>query len=133
MLNKIVTDLETSKKLKELGIEMETKFYWEEDLYNESVSVGCWFEMPTDSAPHYKYTACFTLEQIIELLPETYEYCGNIEYLEVNNKKIGYDAYYERGGCDEEYLGFMMLEREDYYNINLATLAAKLLIKLKQD
>ena len=81
MLEKICADIETSKKLKELGVEMKTKFWWESDNYNGSISIDCWFERPLDSS-YFKYLAAYTLEQILDILPEHLGYCHEEKYFE---------------------------------------------------
>jgi len=125
MLEKITTDLETSKKLKELGFnDSESEFvYWE-------------------GKPHYYHNlpffeidkindliTCYTLEQIINELPESYE------------DKFGYDCYftYQKANhtfyYQDEFNGPNKYEFSNFStrSDNLATTAAKLWIKLRED
>ena len=111
MLDKICTDLTTSKRLKELGIEMKTKFYWESDIYNQNYSVGCWYEKPQDNVGYFEYIPCFTLEQILEILP----------------KEIEADFDEETQTYRSIYIDFRCIKD------NLATTAARLLIKLIEE
>lgn len=122
MLSKICSSLEVSRKLKELGIEMETKFYWESDLYNQDDSVGCWFEEPQDVACYYEYTPCFTLEQVLEMLPDHI----NCHPIEMSQN----DFYYQKG-CSCDYDPTFLHSKLP--NENLVTTACRLLIKLRED
>jgi len=109
MLNKIVTDLETSKKLKELGIEMDHFVSWAKS-WHEFLTYD--FEMDiqpdiTESWPAY------TLEQILEM----FIYKGTI------------DIYRGKNG----YFGINFNNEISYYRQdgdNMTTTAAKLLIRL---
>jgi len=126
MLEKITTDLETSKKLKELGFnDSESEFvYWK-------------------GKPHYYHNlpfyeinkiddlvTCYTLEQIINELPLK---IGGYGYFSIgvrqgNSSKpwcVGYNLE------DDEYYGVFYCDNLD--GENLATTAAKLWIKLKED
>lgn len=119
MLDTICTDLETSKKLKELKINVETKFYWEEDFSNEYNSIGCWFERPQDQEPYCKFTSAYTLEQILNILPKIIKVEGGYTdlILDIDNGWIGYS--------DNIWIGFE--------HKNKATSAAILLIQLIED
>jgi hypothetical protein len=101
MLEKICTDLKTSKKLKELGFEVKTDFYW----------IPC----NKNDIPAY------TLEHIISELPRIIEVNNNIYHITISQ----YSIY---------YINRLKLEVFDQYQEdNLATAAAKLWIKLKED
>jgi hypothetical protein len=133
MLEKITTDLETSKKLKELGFndsESELGFF----LYPEFVY---WKGKPHyyHNLPFYEINkitdliSCYTLEQIINELPLK---IGGYGYFSVgvrqgNSSKpwcVGYNLE------DDEYYGVFYCDNLD--GENLATTAAKLWIKLKE-
>jgi len=119
MLEKICTDLETSKRLKELG-------------FNDSESefvILCW-----DGEPIYYYrlqltavsekrdpTPTYTLEQILSELPQIVEIHNNIYHLMISKNSI----YYFSHSKLEVFA--------NYQENNLSTAAAKLWIKLKED
>lgn len=129
MINKICTDLNTSKKLKELGIEDEAFFYW-------------WFcdfdgEYHLDSEDKYIHPRhlknkikAYTFEQILEMLPRIIIVKRQKRMLGVSKESV---YYKDRLGypvepyiCDRIFL-------KNAWNGNLATTAAKLLIKLDKD
>tara|TARA_R110000751_G_scaffold93840_2_gene183228 strand:- start:89 stop:502 length:414 start_codon:yes stop_codon:yes gene_type:complete len=135
MLDKICTDLTTSKRLKELEIEIKTKFYWESDIYNQNYSVGCWYEKPQDNVGYFEYIPCFTLEQILEILPkeieadfdeETQTYRSTYIF-KLSTAETGYFMGYVNLISDNIYIDFRCIED------NLATTAARLLIKLIEE
>ena len=131
MLEKITTDLETSKKLKELGFnDSETQFvYWK----GKPVFYDC--------LPFYEINkitdliSCYTLEQILEKLPKSFNAYGLyyslvfdyneecIEYKWVSDEPYTADKIYI---YQLKYMGLAC-------NVNWATTAAKLWIKLKED
>ncbi len=121
MLEKICTNLETSKRLKELGIEVETEFYWAETggehlQYVES-EVGMFHEAWT-------YTKAYTLEQILEMLPARLNIIEIPHDLVIDQKTtISYI-------CDD--VGHQLYSLSIGFD-NLATTAGELLIKLKED
>jgi len=117
MLKGICTDLETSKKLRELGFnDSESEFvYWE-------------------GRPHYYHNlpffeinriqdliTCYTLEQILSELPQILEVNNNIYHLMISKNSI----YYFNHSRLEILLS--------YQEKNLSTSSAKLWIKLKED
>ena len=135
MLDKICTDLTTSKRLKELEIEIKTKFYWESDIYNQNYSVGCWYEKPQDNVGYFEYIPCFTLEQILEVLPkeieadfdeETQTYRSTYIF-KLSTAETGYFMGYVNLISDNIYIDFRCIKD------NLATTAARLLIKLIEE
>ena len=128
MLNKICTDLETSKKLKELGIEMESNFYHYEYFDSDRVTIHY------DGNYDKKYDVkAYTLEQILEMLPQ---YIGD-NVLDDDKKDPCHFVmsknilYYINAGC--KYRDTMHLTTSKKTKDNLATTAARLLIKLKED
>ena len=113
---KFCTDLKTSKKLKELGFEVKTDFYWipcnKKYMLVDSKYEPIIFE---DDIPAY------TLEHIISELPRIIEVNNNIYHITISQ----YSIY---------YINRLRLEVFDQYQEdNLATAAAKLWIKLKED
>lgn len=121
MLDKICTDLETSKKLKELGFnDSESEFvYWE-------------------GKPHYYHSlpfyevdriqdliVCYSLEQIINELPISIAY-GHYQYYLTFEKCQGVFWY------EGEHNQPRKFEIATINNDNLATTAAKLWIELKE-
>jgi len=150
MLNKICTDLETSKRLEELGIEGETCFYAVTYLV-DNVPQFCEFYCYLLDGEFYNefgtratlqvngYCRAYTLEQILEMLPmgffQRFEGIGDswtvfkmitdvdnvkgFEYISIMTKIIG------------EHAKLYSYKRNT--NDNLATTAARLLIKLKED
>jgi hypothetical protein len=125
MLEKITTDLKTSKKLKELGFDSsESEFvYWEGKPYYY------------DTLPFYEINkiddliTCYTVEQIINELPEYYQSrLGYNFYL--TYEKTNHTFYYqEKSNTPNKYKNIIISAGSD----NLATTAAKLWIKLKED
>lgn len=126
MLKEICTDLQTSKKLKELNFDdSRSQFvYWK----GNSVFYDC--------LPFYEVDrlndlySCYTLEQILKELPKSFNSAGltynlNFDYIEecIEYKWIS-DEYYTE---DKIYL----YELRDIAD-NFATTAAKLWIKLKE-
>jgi hypothetical protein len=126
MLENICTDLETSKKLKELGFDdSKSEFvYWKDkpEYYH--------------NLPFYEIyriqdlITCYTLEQILKELPKSFNsgafryylnFDYNGEYIEY--KSISYEPYTE----DK----ILICELKDIAD-NFATTAAKLWIKLKE-
>lgn len=126
MLEKICTDLETSKKLKELGFnDSESEFvYWK-------------------GKPHYYHNlpfyevdkiqdliSCFTLEQIINELPKYFNFKRLCYYFSINYSDDALEYKYESDDMyqSDRTLFFTLINKN-----NLATTAAKLWIKLKED
>jgi hypothetical protein len=126
MLEKICTDLETSKRLKELGFEAETNFYWTIttiDEWNKNQWNIIYFKDRV-MAKYEPTVPAYTLEQILSELPDI------IGRLEVNNSiyylMISKNSIY--------YFSHSKLEVfANYQENNLSTAAAKLWIKLKED
>lgn len=125
MLEKITTDLETSKKLKELGFnDSESEFvYWE-------------------GKPHYYHNlpffeigkiddlvTCYTVEQIINELPKYFNFKGPCYYFSINYSESVLEYKYE---SDDMYQPNRTLLFTLINNNNLATTAAKLWIELKE-
>lgn len=117
MLEKICTDLKTSKRLKELDFDdSESEFvYWngKPEYYH--------------NLPHFEIgriedlITCYTLEQILSELPQIVEIYNNIYHLMISKNSI-------------YYFNYSMIETfADYQENNLSTAAAKLWIKLKED
>jgi hypothetical protein len=128
-LEKICCDLEQSKKLKELGIEMETRFYhcWDYNSYN----LFCGDEPVIDNGV---YTKCYTLEQIIEMLPQIIEDKVGDQIDPCHFSLSKHMLCYINHGCRPFFDGcrhYTTCPKED--DENLATTAARLLIKLKED
>lgn len=123
MLEKICTDLETSKRLKELGFEAETDFYWTIttiDEWNKNRWNIIYFKDRV-MAKYEPTVPAYTLEQIISELPRIIEINNNIYHITISQ----YSIY---------YINRLRLEVFDQYQENnLATAAAKLWIKLKED
>jgi hypothetical protein len=117
MLEKICTDLETSKRLKELGCEAETDFCWI-PCNKKYMLVDCKYEpiILKDDIPAY------TLEQILNELPRNIMISQIVYDLSIDNYDIGYHNILFK----KTYIQFSKQN-------NLATAAAKLLIKLKEN
>jgi len=116
MLEKICTDLETSKRLKELGFKAETNFYWiitAIDEWNKNQWNIIYFKD--------RVMAKYTLEQILSELPDIIEVNNSIYYLMISKNSI----YYFSHSKLEVFA--------NYQENNLSTAAAKLWIKLKED
>jgi len=134
MLNKICTDLTTSKRLKELGVEMETNFCWVKyclpsyDAPTQLEYMGPEYYSPS---PESDYTKAYVLEQILEMLPK------NIKISNYNSISLYLKLHEIKDECYIKYMNHYL--NEDMYHIkiiedeNLATTAARLLIKLIDD
>ena len=126
MLKKICTDLETSKKLKELGFDdSESEFvYWKgKPEYYHNLP---FFEINRIQ----DLITCYTLEQILKELPKSFNsgalrYNLNFDYTEecIEYKWISDEPYTE-----DKILIWELRDIAD----NFATTAAKLWIKLKE-
>ena len=126
MLKEICTDLETSKKLKELWFDCETWFVWAE-IENKWQLLFNTIELPADH-----YHKAFTLEQILEKLPKSIK-SGRLIY-DLNFDYIEECIEYKWGG-DEPYIEnkILLYEMQDIkQSQNWATIAAKLYIQLKE-
>ena len=114
MLEEICTDLETSKKLKELGIAKDSPaIYFYSDFQ-------CGFRFKANDEFVHKnllHTTfkTYTLEQILEMLPKYLGYCHEEKYFEF---------------CHPTIQNCMIFKTKDE---SLATTAARLLIKLIED
>ena len=126
MLEKIYTDLETSKRLKELGFDdSESEFvYWKgKPEYYHNLP---FFEIDRIQ----DLITCYTLEQILKELPKSFNsgalrYNLNFDYTEecIEYKWISDEPYTE-----DKILIWELRDIAD----NFATTAAKLWIKLKE-
>ena len=133
MLEKICTDLETSKRLKELGFEAETDFYWTIttiDEWNKNQWNIIYFKDRV-MAKYEPTVPAYTLEQILKELPKSFNsgalrYNLNFDYTEecIEYKWISDEPYTE-----DKILIWELRDIAD----NFATTAAKLWIKLKED
>ena len=123
MLEKICTDLETSKRLKELGFKAETNFYWiitAIDEWNKNQWNIIYFKDRV-MAKYEPTVPAYTLEQILSELPDIIEVNNSIYYLMISKNSI----YYFSHSKLEVFA--------NYQENNLSTAAAKLWIKLKED
>lgn len=147
MLNKICTNLKTSKRLKELGIEGETQFY--AVTYSVTYLVGkapqlgefyCYMldgefynEFGERVTMHVDgFCRAYSLEQIVERLPAQIKINDVKHHLVTGKYRIEYQTYCD---CDShEYCPVQYkYEFDKLKNENLATTAARLLINLKKD
>lgn len=122
MLDKICTDFETSKKLKELGVDLPTNFFW---FSNASTHV-CEYHIDEYIDEELGgLIPAYTLETLTNALPNTIT-------LPKDNKTYNLRLYIEKSyyGHVYGYVGFYDTEPNTK---NDATLAAQLLIKLLQD
>ena len=120
MLEKICTDLETSKRLKELGFDdSESEFvYWKgKPEYYHNLP---FFEIDRIQ----DLITCYTLEQILDELPQLIKVDNNMYHLVISKNSICYYSH-SRYAVLEIFLS--------YEEGNIATAAAKLWIKLKED
>lgn len=131
MLDKICTDLETSKELKELELKEKTIFYWKNMFSERNGYKEPQLQMLTegDNIVNDLFIPAYTLEQIWEILPNRIRLRSDkypdrfFKYtlkIDMTNLKI----YYQ---CSSEVKYFINI---DY---NLATTAGRLLIKLYED
>ena len=125
MLEKICTDLKTSKKLKELGFEVKTSFLYTPTIMTASndkkLELQYWANTELIAWKKDGLIPAYTLEHIISELPRIIEVNNNIYHITISQ----YSIY---------YINRLKLEVFDQYQEdNLATAAAKLWIKLKED
>lgn len=130
MLNKICTDLKTSKKLKELGIEEETFFYWWFYDFDEKYHLTSDHSYVNPRHLKNKIKA-YTLEQIMKILPQRI-------VVKDSNSFSGETVLELIADQDSVYYDNALIHDSPSIYIeedcnNLATTAAKLLIKLKED
>lgn len=128
MLDKICTNLETSKRLKELGFEAEALFSW----YITDKGNALLFRAKNKEEMRERMMnrlvkriiPAYTLEQILEMLPDNIIVNDMLYFFRCNTKSIFYV-----GVNPEIWIeGFENKDSE-----SLATTAGKLLIKLKED
>ena len=130
MLNKICCDLEVSRKLKELGIEGETDFCY--TCINKSTDSHYYLQFwnnqgwKRNDGNYGHWIPSYTFEQIIEMLPHDYPIDDDKEITITANKEITITANRLKKIAS-------MVSVEIKEDDNLATTAARLLIKLKQD
>lgn len=133
MLNKIVTDLETSKKLRELGVELRTELSWYGYQKLDRPKQLIVDIDPVDNGYEtFTYIEdCFTLEQILEVLPSEKKW-RNIN-LQMAITKRNYDIIGDNYDIGWHYPGGQLNTISPNSGENLATCAAKLLIELIED
>lgn len=126
MLDKICTDLETSKELERLGVQLITlkisnfNAQWVDGEIYSNYECERYDFGSHDKKEQDEWCPAYTLEEILEMLPNC------IWYLKIDKLLISYSHDKEFGGGDT----FLELDKKD--NENLATAAAKLVIKLKE-
>ena len=125
MLEKIFTNLKTSKRLKELGFEAETNFLYTPTEITASEDKK--LELQHWAATEYivwkkdSLIPAYTLEQIINELPDIIEVNNSIYHLMISKNSI----YYFSHSKLEVFA--------NYQENNLSSSSAKLWIKLKED
>ena len=114
-----VTNYKTSKKLKELGFKAEHDYCYdlEKQLWSSNYEIGCWSEVIKEL-----YIPAYDLETIWDFLPNAIE-----DGKSLSKKTITYDLGVK--------IGYFNHDIEIYQEPakNLATTAARLLIKLIED
>lgn len=141
MIKQICTDLETSKKLKELGFEAETEFYYTPTYIttNEKrhLELQYWHDATRHSAWQIStLIKAYTLEQVLSKLPELIEhsfhyYTLNFNYTEEYieyKRNIEYKPINDEPYTEDKVLICQIRDIRE----NWATTAAKLWIKLKE-
>jgi len=124
MLKKIVTSLEVSKELKELGVDLPTLWSWQGYRDVEKNRDRDFCIEPYQGKSHEQYK-CYVLETLLDALPKSpviIDYESSF-FLDFEDQALGYF-----GICDNTNFNVKMKSEN-----NLATTAAKLLIKLLQD
>jgi|TARA_R100000084_G_scaffold107186_2_gene66676 hypothetical protein len=125
MLEKICTNLKTSKRLKELGFEAETNFLYTPTEITASEDKK--LELQHWAATEYivwkkdSLIPAYTLEQILSELPDIIEVNNSIYHLMISKNSI----YYFSHSKLEVFA--------NYQENNLSSSSAKLWIKLKED
>jgi len=131
MLNKICTDLETSKKLKELGVVGDLSIYKHSEFRVEPIPNDDKHRGYTEDQREFYRKAtrefvykAYTLEQILEMLPK-----------ELNRNSLILKCWYSVQPDKIKYFTDNVGEYAEYRKEgeNLATTAARLLIKLVED
>lgn len=135
MLNKICTDLDTSKKLREIGVKKLAYFSWHGSFQEGEMIYKLTkheFNNNDDNYLESNNASAYTLEEILEMLPERIRlksdsYPDRYFYYSLKLDMHLMKLYYN---CSGELKYETEIENEDE---NLATTAGKLLIKLKED
>lgn len=107
-IEKQVTSLELSKRLKELGVEQESLFYWSEDEHglpsgwqiyhhNENLGVEEWFSKDE------RCISAFTASELLDLLPQT-----------ITIKKLTYQIFIS-AGLDKQFF-VVYADEKDYHD-----------------
>lgn len=128
MLEKICTDFETSKKLKELGVDLLSKS-------EEFLAYECGGKKNSVYLYHYTemcngIVKAYTLETLINVLPATISLPEDNQVYHFNLEKAGF--CYELDNVDADDYNFVY-DSEQHNNENYATLGAQLLIRLLED
>lgn len=129
-LNSIVTGLETSKKLKSLGLYSDHLFKWavykgSKTTGNEVLECKYFRNVPKDQdIPAYTFQDLWdVLPKILDVKQRNYYLCLGFG---IYGESIGYPELVQHLGCDMDF----PLLNEDDEKISLAEAAANLLIKL---
>ena len=126
MLEKICTNLKTSKRLKELGFEAETNFLYTPTEITASkdkkLELQYWATTECIVWKKDSLIPAYTLEQIINELPRNIVISQIVYDLSIDHHDFGYHNTLFK----KTYIQFSKQN-------NLATTAAKLWIKLKED
>ena len=140
-----VTNLELSKKLRELGIEQKSLFYWE--YYSSGVYVINYYteiEHIKSVPEHFEvqFYSAFTSDELMDLLPcyvdtnkiEPYNYFG----LQVHKRSATNIQYIVKYICDtqgtDRYGNMSDISlNKNIYDENLANALAKMLICLHEE
>lgn len=131
MLKDICTDLKTSQKLKELGFDEPSNFIFKENTDGELVNmVGC-LNYATPCPYDIK---AYTLEQILEKLPKSFNACGLCYSLvfDYNEECIEYKWVSDEPYTADKIYIYQLKCIDGKSNVNWATTVGKLWIKLKE-
>lgn len=127
-----VTNLELSKKLKELGVKQESQFYWHRPIDGNGKPNGKYFvnwkeanDFCDDDSHDHKPVSAFTVAELGELLPQNFTNedgaeCTWSSYLSINGWNVQYQD------LDENFL----YEERDRYE---AIARGKLLVYLLEE
>jgi hypothetical protein len=116
------TNLETSKKLKELGFEAETHLYWK----NEKRIMSLVYHTSFDFPPPLNLVPAYDLETILEALPKSIEELGKLYFFDMTKLDFVYSNM-----IDGDIEGCYYHNKKE--NESLANTAGRLLIKLLED
>ena len=132
LLEKQLSNLELSKKLKELGVKQESEFYWGSSTNNDFILIAKDRKSEYPNIFHYSYSV-FSTSELGEMLPWRLEIGSDYYELSIskNGTDIPYSVYYEKINSNGTFDGTL----NDYFfdSNREADARAKMLIYLLEN